>query len=283
MPRASPTAHPRAVPSDFQLLHTQAGCQAFLILPLYQVRDITKRVSGVALHMCVLGRAWEAALIRPAMCLVRATQLRGPMLLVDRSCLRLQYSDSAEAATVEVQQRPFAAAAGGYRNCCACGCHLYTQPRCLRLSCPVLTVSTWGPQGHTVVGALMLAHTEPIPTLADHRWLAAYLPLLSLYLTGGGLVGACRVGLGRVGDHRGASLEVRDRAGDRGRAAGMCEGGSPPLEDMRYAARLTPLWPAAAVPNCHMHKLMNPPNSPRQRRARLSWSTSQKRSRRRSA
>ncbi|PNW80138.1 hypothetical protein CHLRE_08g379500v5 [Chlamydomonas reinhardtii] len=73
VPRASPTAHPRAVPSDFQLLHTQAGCQAFLILPLYQ--------------------------------------------------------------------------------------------------------------GHTVVGALMLAHTEPIPTLADHRWLAAYLPLLSLYLT----------------------------------------------------------------------------------------------------
>ncbi|GIL79555.1 hypothetical protein Vretimale_12236 [Volvox reticuliferus] len=38
-------------------------------------------------------------------------------------------------------------------------------------------------QGHTVVGALLLAHTEPIPTLAEHRWLAAYLPLLSLYLT----------------------------------------------------------------------------------------------------
>ncbi|KAG2426463.1 hypothetical protein HXX76_011693 [Chlamydomonas incerta] len=73
VPRASPTAHSRAVPSDFQLLHTQAGCQAFLILPLYQ--------------------------------------------------------------------------------------------------------------GHTVVGALLLAHTEPIPTLSEHRWLAAYLPLLSLYLT----------------------------------------------------------------------------------------------------
>ncbi|KAG2452407.1 hypothetical protein HYH02_002650 [Chlamydomonas schloesseri] len=73
VPRASPTAHPRAVPSDFQLLHTQAGCQAFLILPLYQ--------------------------------------------------------------------------------------------------------------GQMVVGALLLAHTEPIPTLAEHRWLAAYLPLLSLYLT----------------------------------------------------------------------------------------------------
>ncbi|KXZ55457.1 hypothetical protein GPECTOR_2g1006 [Gonium pectorale] len=33
-----------------------------------------------------------------------------------------------------------------------------------------------------VVGALLLAHTEPIPTLAEHRWLAAYLPLMSLYL-----------------------------------------------------------------------------------------------------
>ncbi|GLC40874.1 Receptor-interacting serine/threonine-protein kinase 3 [Pleodorina starrii] len=73
VPRASPASHSRGVPADFHVLHQQAGCQAFLMLPLYQ--------------------------------------------------------------------------------------------------------------GHTVVGALLLAHTEPIPTLAEHRWLAAYLPLLSLYLT----------------------------------------------------------------------------------------------------
>lgn len=34
-----------------------------------------------------------------------------------------------------------------------------------------------------MIGALLLAHTEPIPTLAEHRWLAGYLPLLSLYLS----------------------------------------------------------------------------------------------------
>ncbi len=38
VPRASQASHSRVVPADYQLLHHQAGCQAFLMLPLYQVR-----------------------------------------------------------------------------------------------------------------------------------------------------------------------------------------------------------------------------------------------------